>query len=166
MMNNVDQKVRATALERVLLVFFVLAVLFALGVSIVDPSIYAKMLSLAPFPADRYPLPVMLFLVGLVVFLALLSVGVVRHWRWVFWLVLVAMGASVLQVPVAIFQFAGVLSDPYPVWYSLLRMGVAIVEVGIAVWMIRIYQHSGVWAMGRKKNKRSLNEEKSEDASL
>lgn len=150
-MNNVDQKVIARRLEIVLLVFFVLAVLFALGVYIADPSIYAKMLSLAPFPADRYPLPVMLFLLGLVVLLAIVSVGVVRHWRWVFWLVLVAMGASVLQVPAAILQFAGVLPDPYPVWYSLIRMGVAIVEVGIAVWMIQIYRHAGVWAMGKKK---------------
>lgn len=150
-MNKVDHNVRARRMERVLLVFFVLAVLFALGVSLADPSISAKMLSLAPFPADRYPFPVLLFLVGLVMFLALLSVGVVRHWRWVFWLVLVAMGTSVLEVPAAIFQFAGVLPDPYPVWYSLLRMGVAIVEVGIAAWMIHIYRHSGVWAMGKKE---------------
>lgn len=157
-MNNMDQRVRARRLERVLLVFFVLAVLFALGVSIADPSIYAKMLSLAPFPANRYPFPVMLFLVGLVVFLAIISVGVVRHWRWVFWLVLVAMGASVLQVPAAIFQFAGVLPDPYPAWYSLTRMGVAIVEVGIAVWMIRIYRHWGVWAMGKKKTSKEWNQ--------
>jgi hypothetical protein len=159
-MNNMDQKVLARRLERVLIVFFVLAVLFALVVYIADPSIYAKTLSLAPFPADRYPLPVILFLLGLVVFLAILSVGVVRHWRWLFWLLLLAFGASVLQVPAAILQFAGVLPDPYPLWYSLIRMGVAIVEVGIAVWMIQIYRHAGVWAMGRKKTSREWNQGK------
>jgi hypothetical protein len=141
-------------------VFFVLAVLFALVVYIADPSIYAKTLSLAPFSVDRYPLPVILFLLGLVVFLAILSVGVVRHWRWLFWLLLLAFGASVLQVPAALLQFAGVLPDPYPLWYSLIRMGVAIVEVGIAVWMIQIYRHSGVWAMGRKKTSREWNQGK------
>lgn len=159
-MNNVDQKVLARRLERVLIVFFVLAFLFALVVYFADPSIYAKTLSLAPFPVDRYPLSVMLFLVGLFVFLAILSVGVVRHWRWLFWLLLLAFGASVLQVPAAILQFAGVLPDPYPLWYSLIRMGVAIVEVGIAVWMIQIYRHAGVWAMGRKKTSREWNQGK------
>lgn len=159
-MNNVDQKVLARRLERVLIVFFVLAFLFALVVYFADPSIYANTLSLAPFPVDRYPLSVMLFLVGLFVFLAILSVGVVRHWRWLFWLLLLAFGASVLQVPAAILQFAGVLPDPYPLWYSLIRMGVAIVEVGIAVWMIQIYRHAGVWAMGRKKTSREWNQGK------
>jgi len=159
-MNDVDQKVIARRLQRVLIVFFVLAVLFALVVYIADPSIYVKTLSLAPFPVDRYPLPVTLFLVGLVVFLVILSVGVVRHWRWLFWLLLVAFGASVLQIPAAIFQFAGVLPDPYPLWYSLIRMGVAIVEIGIAVWMIRIYRHAGVWAMGKKKTSREWNQGK------
>jgi hypothetical protein len=159
-MNNVDQKVLARRLERVLIVFFVLAVLFALVVYIADPSIYAKTLSLAPFPVDQYPLPVILFLLGLVVFLIILCVGVVRHWRWLFWLLLVAFGASVLQVPAAILQFAGVLPDPYPLWYSLIRMGVAIVEVGIAIWMIQIYRHAGVWAMGSKKTSREWNQGK------
>jgi hypothetical protein len=159
-MNNVDQKVIARRLEIVLIVFFVLAVLFALVVNIADPSIYAKTLSLAPFPVDQYPLPVILFLLGLLVFLAILSIGVVRHWRWVFWLLLVAFGASVLQIPAAILQFAGVLPDPYPAWYSLIRMGVAIVEIGIAVWMIQIYRYAGVWAMGKKKTSREWNQGK------
>jgi hypothetical protein len=38
----------------------------------------------------------------------------------------------------------------FPVWYSFGRMGVALFEVGLAVWMIQIYQHHGVWAMGKK----------------
>lgn len=67
-------------LERVVVVFFVLAVLFAAGVVLADPSIYAQTLLLAPFPADRSPLMVGLFV-------------------------------------------AGLLPDPYPLWYSLLRMG-------------------------------------------
>ncbi len=27
---------------------------------------------------------------------------------------------------------------------------IALFEVGLAVWMIQIYQHHGVWAMGKK----------------
>ena len=150
-MNDLYQKGIARRLETVIIAFFVLAVLFALAVYLVDPSIYTKTLLLEPSPADRYPFPATLFLVCLVVFIAILSVGVVRHWRWLFWLLLVAFGFSVLQVPATILQLTGILPDPAPVWYSLLRMGIAIIEIGIAVWMLQIYRQYGVWAMGKKK---------------
>ncbi len=67
---------------------------------------------------------------------------------------LVAFGGSVLQIPVTLLQVAGVLPNADPLWYSLFRMGVAMVEIGIAVWMIQIYRHEGVWAMGKKRNRR------------
>jgi hypothetical protein len=43
-------------------------------------------------------------LVVLTAFIGLLAVGVLRRWRWTFWLVLVAFLAGVLRVPVAILQ--------------------------------------------------------------
>ena len=150
-MNDLYHLARARRLESVIIAFFVVSVLFALGVYIVDPSIYTKTLLLVPSPTDRYPYPATLFLVCLVVFIAILSIGVVRHWRWLFWLLLVAFGFSVLQIPATILQLTGFLPDPNPVWYSLLRMGITIIELGIAVWMVQIYRHSGVWAMGKKK---------------
>ena len=150
-MNDLYHLARARRLESVIIAFFVASVLFALGVYIVDPSIYTKTLLLVPSPTDRYPYPATLFLVCLVVFIAILSVGVVRRWRWLFWLLLVAFGSSVLQIPATILQLTGFLPDPNPVWYSLFRMGIAIIEMGIAVWMVQIYRHSGVWAMGKKK---------------
>jgi hypothetical protein len=150
-MNNLYQKGRARRLETVIIAFFVLALLFALAVYLIDPSIYTKTLLLEPSSADRYPYPATLFLVCLFVFIAILSVGVMRHWRWLFWLLLVAFGFSILQVPVTILQLTGIFPDPTPLWYSLLRMGIAMIEIGIAVWMIQIYRHHGVWAMGKKK---------------
>jgi len=92
-----------------------------------------------------------LFLAALLVFISVLTVGVVRHWRWLFWLLLVAFGFSILQIPATILQLVGVVPNPNPTWYSLCRMGVALIEVAIAVWMIQIYRHHGVWARGRKK---------------
>jgi hypothetical protein len=44
------------------------------------------------------------FLLALAAFIALLAVGVLRRWRWAFWLILVAFLAGVLRVPVAILQ--------------------------------------------------------------
>lgn len=148
--NDVQQKVLLRQLERVLIAFFLLATLFLLVVYAADPSIYTKMLQLESTPSNPYPLPITLFLVGILVFIAVLIVGVLRHWRWLFWLLLLAFGFSILQLPVTILQLIGVVSNPLPLWYSLSRTGVAVIEVGIAAWMIRIYRQYGVWAMGRK----------------
>jgi hypothetical protein len=142
------------SLEMAVIAFFILAALCLLVVYLADPAIYAQSLSLASSPADRYPVPVTLFLVGILAVIALLILGVVRHWRWVFWLMLVAFASSILHIPVTLLQIAGMLPSADPFWYSLLQIGAAMVEIGIAVWMIHIYRHSGVWAMGRDKNKR------------
>jgi cell division protein FtsW (lipid II flippase) len=81
-------------LEKVLIAFFVLAALSLMVVYAIDPSIYTKTLLLEPTQADRYPLPATLFLVGILAFIAIVILGVVRHWRWLFWLILVAFGFS------------------------------------------------------------------------
>lgn len=138
-------------LERLLIAFFLIATLFLLVVYVTAPSIYTNTLLLASSPADRYPLPVTLFLAAILMFIAILLVGVVRHWRWLFWLLLIAFAAMVLEIPATTLQLTGVLPNLFPVWYSLCRMGVAIIAVLIAIWMMRIYQHHGVWAMGKKR---------------
>jgi hypothetical protein len=138
-------------LEGILIAFFLLAALFLLVVYFADPSIYTNTLLLKPSPRDRYPLPVTLFLVAILVFIAVLIVGVLRHWRWLFWLILIAFGFSILEVPATILQLIGVVPSLFPIWYSLSRMGVAIIQVGIAVWMVQLYRQYGVWATGKKK---------------
>lgn len=87
------------SLEMGMIAFFLLAALSLLVVYLTDPAIYAQSLALTSSPADRYPVPVTLFLVGVLVLITLLILGVVRHWRWVFWLMLVAFAASALQIP-------------------------------------------------------------------
>jgi hypothetical protein len=82
--------------------------------------------------------------------------GVVRRWRWLFWLILVAFAFSVLNVPVTILQQFDVIHSDFPLWYSLYRMCIAIAQTIIAIWMLRIYYHHGVWAMGRKKKVNKL----------
>jgi hypothetical protein len=47
------------------------------------------------------------FLAALIGFITLLGIGVLRRWRWTFWLILVAFLAGVLRVPVAILQLMG-----------------------------------------------------------
>lgn len=149
--NDKDQRVLSLRLEGILIAFFLVAVLFLLVVYLADPSIYTNTLLLKPSPTDRYPLPVTLFLVALLAFIAVLIVGILRHWRWLFWLILIAFGFSILEIPATILQMTGVVPSLFPVWYSLSRMGVALIQVGIAVWMVQIYRQHGVWATGKKK---------------
>ena len=150
-MNNAHQKRTIVRLETVLITFFVLAALSLIIVYFVDSSIYVKTLSFQPTTSDLYPLPATLFLVAILIFITVIIYGVLHHWRWLFWLLLIANGFSILEVPATILQLTGVIPDPYPTWYSLYRMGVALVQVAIAIWMIRIFYQYGVWGMGRKK---------------
>ncbi len=147
--NDTHQQALVRGLERILLAFFLLATLFMLVVYFVAPSIYTNTLLLQPPPTDHYPLAATLFLVGILVFIAVLMVGVVQHWRWLFWLLLVAFGFMILEIPATILQLTGVLPNLFPVWYSLCRMGVSIIAVVIAIRMFHIYRHYGVWAMGK-----------------
>ena len=150
-MNDLHQKLTVQRLSAVIIAFFVLAALSALVVYVADPTIYTKVLMLESTTVDRYPLPATLFLIALLIFITVLIVGVLRHWRWLFWLLLVANSFSILEVPATILQLNGVIPNPYPVWYSLYRMSIAVIQVGIAIWMIRIYYQYGVWGMGKKK---------------
>ncbi len=136
------------SLEMGIIAFFILAATSLLVVYLADPSIYAQSLTLTSSPADRYPVPVTLFLVGILALIALLILGVVRHWHWVFWIMLVAFFGSALQIPITLLQMTGVLPTADPLWYNLFRMGVGAFELGLAVWMIRIYRHKGVWGLG------------------
>jgi hypothetical protein len=145
---------RTGPLERTLLAFFVLAASSAVGVYLAAPALYTNLLLLHPALTDRYPAIVRLSLVGILLVIALGMVGVVRHWRWLFWLLLFAFGASILDIPVTILQPMGALPNVFPLWYSLLRMGVALPEIALAVWMLRIYRHHGVWAMEKKPARR------------
>ncbi len=151
MLTQDTQKVILRRLERLLIAFFILATLFLLVVYFAAPAIYTQTLLLEPSTTDRYPLPVTLFLVGILVFIAILIVGVVRHWRWLFWLILIAFGFSILEIPATLLQLTGIIPGRLPLWYSLARMGVALLEVVIAIWMVQIYRQYGVWAMGKKK---------------
>lgn len=149
MMQNTQQKATIQPLEKVLITFFVLVALSLVVVYSVDPSIYVEMLSLQRRLEGRYSLAVTVFIIAILCFIAFVITGVIRHWRWLFWLLLLAFGAAILDIPTTILQLTGVIPTTFPLWYSLFRMGVACIQVVIAVWMVRIYRRAGVWAMGK-----------------
>jgi len=151
-MNDLHQKLTVQRLSAVIIAFFVLAALSVVVVYFIDPSIYAKVLKLEPATTDTYPFASTLFLVGLLIFIAILIFGVTKHWRWLFWILLIANSFSILEVPTTILQLTGVVPEIYPTWYSIYRMGISVMQVGIAIWMICIYFKYGVWGMGKKIN--------------
>ncbi len=90
------------------------------------------------------------FLIGLAAFIALLSIGVLRRWRWAFWLILVAFLSGVLRVPVAILQLTGVLPANVPTWYVVFQGLIGLAQLAIGLPMLAGYRCSGVWgASGR-----------------
>ncbi len=138
-------------LETAIIAFFAPTSLSLLIIFFADPAIYTRTLMLMSSPTERYSVAAILFLISILAFIILLIIGVVRHWRWVFWHMLVAFCGAALQIPVTLLQIAGVLPASDPLLYSLFRIAVGIVELALAVWMISIYRRAGVWAMGKKR---------------
>ncbi len=155
------QKIIQGRLERVMLAFFVGCALFAAGVYLIAPSIVTQGLLLSSDPGDRYPLPATLVLIAILLLITVVIIGVLRHWQWLFWLVLIAFGFSILGIPATLLQWAGVLPafpGPFPLWYSVCRMAVALIEEGIAVWMLIMYRRSGVWGLRGLESKGKTDE--------
>ena len=91
-------------MQGLVLGFFVLAWSSLVAILIATPEVYDQALRL---PASDSHLFELAFLAALSIFLVLLGVGVVRRWRWTFWLIVVAFIAGVLRVPVSIPQLSG-----------------------------------------------------------
>jgi hypothetical protein len=77
--------------------------------------------------------------------LALLSIGVVRSWRWTFWLILVAFFAGVLRVPASVMHVAGNIPAQGPPWYVVLQAVVGLTQFLIALLMLAGYRKGGIW---------------------
>ena len=131
--------------QQLILAFFVFAWLALIVIVRVAPEVYEQILHL-PGSGER-KLPTLPFLVAICAFLlVLVGVGVVRRWRWTFWLILVAfLIGGVVRVPVSILQLEGVLAADFPGWYVLVQALIGVVQVLIGVLMLVGYRREGVW---------------------
>lgn len=141
----------ARALQIVLIGFFGLAVSFLLAVYITTPSLYVQVFLGHGVAEDARPAYVTVFLVAILCFIALLVVGLLRRWRWLFWGVLAAFCFEIIAVPIDALQLAGAMPLMYPVWYTTVRLAVSVLQIAIGGWMIWLYLRCGVWAMGSKR---------------
>jgi hypothetical protein len=127
--------------QALVLGFFGMALGSLLVILVAAPEVYDQALRLP----EGSRVAEIAFLAVLTVFIGLLAVGVLRRWRWTFWLVLVAFLAGVLRVPVAILQLTGVLSADVPAWYVTFQGIIGVVQVAIGLAMLVGYRRAGVW---------------------
>jgi hypothetical protein len=121
--------------------FFLLAWTSLLVILVAAREVYDQALGL-PTGHRTAELGLLAALTG---FIALLAIGVVRRWRWAFWLILVAFLFGVLRVPVASLQLAGVLAARDPTWYVVFQGLLGVVQFVIGLVMVASYRRAGVW---------------------
>jgi hypothetical protein len=127
--------------QALVLGFFGMALASLVVILVAAPEVYDQALRLR----EGSPAMEVAFLAALTAFIGLLTVGVLRRWRWIFWLVLVAFFAGVLRVPVAVLQLTGVLAADVPTWYVIFQGIIGLVQVAIGLAMLAGYRRSGVW---------------------
>lgn len=135
-------RVTVNRTQAVVLGFALLAWLSLVGLLVAAPETLDRTLRL--LPGNRQPAE-LAFLVALSAFIALLGVGVVRRWRWTFWLVLVAFLAGLLRVPASVLELFGVLPSMGPTWYVLLQAAIGLVQFAIGLAMLAGFRKAGPW---------------------
>lgn len=90
------------------------------------------------------------FFAAISLLIALCAIGVVRRWRWLFWLILLAFLAGALRIVVSALELAGAVALDGPPWYVATQGLIGLVQLVIGIAIVRSYRRAGVWgASGR-----------------
>jgi hypothetical protein len=127
--------------QALVLGFFLVVWVSLLVILVGTPEVFDQALRL---PTDHRVVELAV-LAGLSGLIGLLTIGVVRRWRWTFWLILVAFLFGVLRVPAAVLQLTGILATNAPTWYVTFQALLGVVQFGIGLVMVVGYRRSGVW---------------------
>ena len=76
------------------------------------------------------------FLIVLSAFLGVVGVGVLRRWRWMFWLDRDRVRAGSDPVPVAVLQLIGSMASRGPAWYVVFQGAIGLIQFIIALAML------------------------------
>ena len=128
--------------QALVLGFLLMAWISLVVILVAAPEVYEQRLRSLP-GAQR--IVEIIFVVALTAFIVLVSIGVLRRWRWTFWLILIAFVFGVLRIPVAVLQLSGQMRPDGPPWFVILQGVIGVVQVLIALVMILGYRRSGVW---------------------
>jgi hypothetical protein len=127
--------------QALVLGFFVVVWVSLLVILVAAPEVYDQALRLP----NGHGGAELAFLAVLSCFIGLLVVGVVRRWRWTFWLIMVAFLFGVLRVPVAVLQATGILAADTPTWYVVYQGLLGAAQFGIGLVMVAGYRRAGAW---------------------
>jgi hypothetical protein len=128
--------------QALVLGFVGLALIALVAIVALAPDIFSTALKL---PATTSRLPGLILLLALTPLMALLAVGTLRRWRWIFWLILVAFLAGILRPAGSLLELTGVLPAAAPAWYELLQAGIGVIQFLIGLAMLSGYRRSGPW---------------------
>jgi hypothetical protein len=134
--------IRINRVQALVLGFLLMAWISLVVILVAAPEVYERRLRSLP---GALRVVEIVFVVALTAFIVLLSIGVLRRWRWMFWLILIAFLFGVLRIPVAVLQISGQMRPDGPLWYAILQGVIGLVQVLIALAMILGYRRSGVW---------------------
>jgi hypothetical protein len=125
--------------QAVVLGFFILVWARLVAIFALAPDVYYRALKLSSAGAG------LLLLIAISAFIVLLGIGVVRRWRWTFWLIVVAFLFGVLRVPASVLALEGVLPADGPSWYVLYQGLLGLLQFAIALGMLAGYRREGIW---------------------
>ena len=128
--------------QRLVLGFFAAVWLALMAILWADPQIYDSTLSLGPGGSR---LADVAFLIAVSLLIAILAAGILRRWRWVFWLILLAFLAGIVRVIASALELVGAIPGAGPTWYVETQAVIGVAQFGIALAMIAGYRKAGVW---------------------
>lgn len=136
---------RGTAINRtqaLVLAFFMLAWAGVITILAAAPQVYDQALGRAPGSLRAAETA---FVIGLSALVGVIAFGVIRWWRWLFWLIVAVFFLGVLRLPVTALQLSGLIAAGSPTWYVVLQALVAVIQFAIALLMLAGYRRSGTW---------------------
>jgi hypothetical protein len=122
--------------------FFVVVWIALAAIFFASPQIYDSTLNPSP---GAHPQADLAFFASISILLAVLALGVVRRWRWMFWLILVAFFFGPVRVLASVLQLTGVLRAGAPSWYIALQAAIGAVQFLIGLAMVAGYRKAGIW---------------------
>ena len=122
--------------------FLVLAWLSLIVILLVAPETYRQTLEQLPGYGGQY---VRIFLALISLLIAFLALGVIRRWRWAFWLILIAFASGLLRPAATGLQLAGIMAAQGPSWYLVFQALIGVGQFIIAALMFIGYRRAGVW---------------------
>lgn len=80
------------------------------------------------------------------VLVAVIVLGVLKLWRWVYWYLMISYGLALFSVPGNLLRLNQQSAVQMPPALLLFSISVGLIEFGLLIWMIVAYRRYGNWA--------------------